>query len=781
MKSLKRKLGLIGISLLTGFLTMSISACETGHGKTEDDPSGQVDPKDEVTLESIEITSLPNKVLYDINEKISLDGLVVIAHYSDGSTKEVSDKVNCSYNFSVSGEREVLISYEGKYTSFKVTVKEAEVAWTLAKSNDSLVDGSIIVIGTKSKSSLMGGSLKSNNTGTSYLESINASFVEDGLESVNDKVIQFTLVKVGDYYNLVSDGKSLGATAKKALSWDEGSINWSIDITSKGTYITNENEDFGRIMYNYNNGNPRYTTYSNNPSSTMLLPEIYLGGTAEAIYPTSISLSGNDEISAGKTTSLTVSYVPSNTNKKSVSWNSDNTSVATVNNGVVTGVSAGTANITATAKNAEGQDITASFAITVNEAQLDEWTIMLYLCGSDLESAQDDYGGLSALATEDITEILSVNNQPEDVNIIIETGGASKWSSKYGISNSKLGRYHVENKKLVKDDELTYASMGQSSTLQSFLTWGLSEYPAQKTGVILWNHGGAMTGVCFDELKDNDGLSNSEVQSALKNSFKAVGRSEKLEFIGYDACLMQVQDIAETNSAYFNYMVGSEESEAGEGWAYDRWVDDLYAKKDTEIILKAIADGFIDAYQEKYGGEYANDQTQSVLDLSKMANYKAKFEEFANSLSASTVNSKNFYKFTLTVKDYGDSYLDRSEYQQSSAYYPDDAFTQIKEGGTTYYLLYGCFDLATFDAKDFLTKLKSSSLSVDTAKINAALEALKEVILYNIVGEDAGNSNGLALVCPVDSYTIKNSYPASDTNFSTWHSKVSNSSRQLAD
>jgi uncharacterized protein YjdB len=53
-------------------------------------------------------------------------------------------------------------------------------------------------------------------------------------------------------------------------------------------------------------------------------------------------------IEIGATTTLTATVSPSNATNKSVTWSTSASSVATVSNGVVTGVSAGTARITAT-------------------------------------------------------------------------------------------------------------------------------------------------------------------------------------------------------------------------------------------------------------------------------------------------------------------------------------------------------------------------------------------------------------------------------------------------
>ena len=407
------------------------------------------------------------------------------------------------------------------------------------------------------------------------------------------------------------------------------------------------------------------------------------------------------------------------------------------------------------------------------------YTVMIYMCGSDLESGYDgnstdvnNYG----LASLDISEILSVSGQPEDVNIIIETGGARAWKNR-NISSSKLGRFHVENQKLVKDEELSYESMGKASTFQSFLEWGLSKYPAEKTGVVLWNHGGAMWGVCYDEKKNDDSLTNSEVNTALKNAFKNTGRKEKLEWIGYDACLMQVQDIAYKNSEYFNYMIGAQESEAGEGWEYNSWIDDVYAGKDTKTILKAVCDGFIASYDRTYGAQgYANDQTLSYLDLSKVNSYKTAFENLAKkiSLTVGATQKSTFQKMMKNVKEYGTAYYEDVTDGGYSTNPYDDAYygnygVQYEDG---YYVDYGYNYFGTFDVYDFLTKLgnKYSTLS---SEITSVRNELNQLVVYNKIGGQAGQSHGLCLYFPLHQACQKaKAYTSTETDFSSWRTVV---------
>jgi uncharacterized protein YjdB len=455
--------------------------------------------------------------------------------------------------------------------------------------------------------------------------------------------------------------------------------------------------------------------------------------TVSRVAVTGVSLNKTSTtIGIGSTDTLLANILPANATNKSITWSTTNSAVATVNNGVVTGKALGTANIYAIT--ADGS-YTASCSVTVEEIS-DDYTVMIYMSGNDLESE-------SYLATSDIKEILSVT-LPEGVNVIIETGGAKKWSSTYSISASYLTRWHVENKQLVKDEQLTKANMGLSSTFQSFMEWGLTNYPAKQTGVIMWNHGGAMDGVCYDENYSDDPLLTNEVTSAVGNAFSAVGRTDKLDWIGYDACLMAVTDIASKNAQYFDYMFASQELEPGYGWDYDNWLKTIASNPSADPLT--VGKSITDTYITDNGGtsSSSNDATFSVMDLSQMGTFTAAWEAMATQLKTIVNSTSKWTTFANLVK-------------QSQQFGYDSSY------GYTY---------DVFDLQDFCDNMEASSTySGVKSQVEAVEAAYKNVVLYNKYGKANADACGLSFFCAIYGYTSQTAaYGSTQTNFTNWRS-----------
>ena len=183
-------------------------------------------------------------------------------------------------------------------------------------------------------------------------------------------------------------------------------------------------------------------------------------------------------------------------------------------------------------------------------------TLMVYLCGSNLESE----GGA---ATLDLGEMAGSGVDTEQVNILTMTGGSGYWWTGQDPSTSLITCQDGDQVKVVWAGNSM--NMGDPNTLEQFVSWSVQNYPAGKYALILWDHGGGpLGGVCVDELYGSDRLTLEEIEQALKNS----ALPGPLSWIGFDACLMSDLEVAVAMAPYAEYMIASQETEPGCGWNY---------------------------------------------------------------------------------------------------------------------------------------------------------------------------------------------------------------------
>lgn len=165
--------------------------------------------------------------------------------------------------------------------------------------------------------------------------------------------------------------------------------------------------------------------------------------------------------------------------------------------------------------------------------------------------------------------------------------------------------------------------MGESKTLSDFLKWGVETYPAEKMGVILWDHGGgSLSGVCFDENYNMDSLSLTELDAAFASAGEIM--TDEFEYIGFDACLMANYETAYIASKYARNMIASEELEPSGGWDYESVT--------TRFADEAYYENVLQAYQKKCEAQGKQAYTLSHIDLTQFFAIQTAFDLFAENL-----------------------------------------------------------------------------------------------------------------------------------------------------
>ena len=277
------------------------------------------------------------------------------------------------------------------------------------------------------------------------------------------------------------------------------------------------------------------------------------------------------------------------------------------------------------------------------------WAVYWYLCGSDLESE----GGF---ATDDLLELLEVR-LPENVTVVIETGGAVEWWNDM-VDASVLQRYVYNSRGLRLVDEQPSASMGERETLADFLRFASENYPADRTAVVFWNHGGgSVAGASFDELYDYDSLTLDEMYAAFAEVWEPTLEPGKqpLELVGFDTCLMATVDVAYTFCDLSRYLVASEETEPANGWYYSHWLGALARNPsmDGAILGRVICDSYFRGCVEA-GTE--DDATLSLTDLSRLEGLLDAYESFGAEALAAACDDPTFFTRFARVAAQSENY-----------------------------------------------------------------------------------------------------------------------------
>ncbi|MEG2173936.1 MAG: clostripain-related cysteine peptidase [Oscillospiraceae bacterium] len=332
----------------------------------------------------------------------------------------------------------------------------------------------------------------------------------------------------------------------------------------------------------------------------------------------------------------------------------------------------------------------------------DSWTVLVYLCGTDLES-------LGSFASVNISEMAAAVQSPK-VNVVFQTGGAKQWAFDE-IDPGQLERWKVDSNHFKLVDSQPLASMGAADTLGQFLQWGVEAYPADKYMCLLWDHGGgSVAGIAADELFDWDTLDLRELAKGVSMA------GVQFEVVGFDACLMATLETAAAMSPYSRYMVASQELEPGTGWDYTAWLNSLaeHPASDGLEIGKVICDSF---YQKckKDGNESLT--TLSVIDLSKIPALVQKFDRMAAELKGFTASPEKLQPLTQAIvraENYGGNN-------------DSEGYTNMVDLGD-------------------LTLCAEGVLS-DTG--DALLESLFASVPYKVTGSGRQKSNGISIYVPL--------------------------------
>ena len=253
-------------------------------------------------------------------------------------------------------------------------------------------------------------------------------------------------------------------------------------------------------------------------------------------------------------------------------------------------------------------------------------------------------------------------------------------------------------------------NMGDNATLREFVSWAQDNYPADKSALVLFNHGGALSGICWDWSSYHDHLTLDEVQQGMTGLH--------VDLVVAEACSMSYLEVAYEWRTFADYFAASEFSVVIEAYDYQNVLTELCANPSMEPWTLG------ELFGEKYVEGIPNSvfKTFSVINCSSLEKVKNELDILGTKL--------------LSVLPSNITLISNLRREMNSLTMERDVDTgemiEILKNGFTF---------------------NTSILST----LNSLELAYKEAVLYNTTDQTYYNfATGLGIFFPIDNETVFN-------------------------
>ncbi|MGA1793314.1 MAG: PKD domain-containing protein [Thermoplasmatota archaeon] len=297
------------------------------------------------------------------------------------------------------------------------------------------------------------------------------------------------------------------------------------------------------------------------------------------------------------------------------------------------------------------------------------WTILSYISAdSDLES--ELIGDLNELErvpdNADLNMVVQIDRHPE------HDSSNGNWidTRRYLVKHDETGEIASER---IDDPELAEKNMDDPWTLKEFLTWGLTNYPADHYMITLHGHASGPANGLMDDWSSTLGGSKRmatedmgwAIRSAIDETIK-----RKVDVISLDVCWMGMMEAAMEVSEHADYFVGSFDQIPAAGWPYDKCIPLII---DGSMTMEERLTNVVDGVMDEYAGRFSY-VSLSALDLQALSDdLVPAFGTFSEEMFYSAFDERELLESLLTSVDkpsgkdgrvYNDRYIELYQFSE---------------------------------------------------------------------------------------------------------------------
>lgn len=177
-------------------------------------------------------------------------------------------------------------------------------------------------------------------------------------------------------------------------------------------------------------------------------------------------------------------------------------------------------------------------------------------------------------------------------------------------------------------------SMDSADTLSDFVSWSASQYPADRYGIIFWNHGAQWPGFggdTDDATGYGGGMTTAVIRGALRKAMEAQNIG-KFEFVTFDTCLMGGAEVLTDFTDLCEVFIANAELDYGDGLEYGGELNLL--KNDPGMDIREFGRREVPIWNRHHSQSRADLalKVHSAYDLKKFAAFSEKLNRFASQL-----------------------------------------------------------------------------------------------------------------------------------------------------
>jgi hypothetical protein len=172
-------------------------------------------------------------------------------------------------------------------------------------------------------------------------------------------------------------------------------------------------------------------------------------------------------------------------------------------------------------------------------------------------------------------------------------------------------------------ERLGEKNMADPQVVTDFIHYGLTNFEADRYGLVLWDHGGAIEGFGWDDSADNAAILPGDLASAIRAGMDSAGfQGRNFDLAGFDACLMANFETVALMAGVGDRYLASEETEPGAGWDYGAFA--LAATGgDADAVGEAIIEDYMAQCRQGPGDEFSS---LALMDLQQFPAFDAAWQ-----------------------------------------------------------------------------------------------------------------------------------------------------------